>query len=155
MSLLPFIDKNVVLLAENKFGNYIFYAYLCINKTKQEMEIDYKEIREQIENVRRELVESVKKKMRGLSVIEAYDLDEGSSPILMEDPTDCEFTFTLDRITQRKDGGLVFDGSSSCENAALTDDEIGLEVLCEIAEYLDEHEDKIEELVNAELDNEE
>ena len=113
------------------------------------MEIDFKEIREQIENVRNELVESIKKKMRGITVIEAYDLDEGSSPILLEDPTD-QFTFTLDRITQRKDGGLVFEGSSICENAELTDDEIGLEVLCEIAEYLDKHEWKIEKLVNEE-----
>ena len=114
------------------------------------MEIDYKEIREQIENVRRELVESVKKKMRGLSVIEAYDLDKESSPNLLKDPTEPQFTFTLDRITQRKDGGLVFEGSSICDNAELTDEEIGLDVLCEIAEYLDEHKYKIEKLVNKE-----
>lgn len=114
------------------------------------MEIDYNEIRKCVSGIRNELVESIKKKMRGLTVIEAYDLDEGSSPILLEDPTECQFIFTLDRITQRKDGGLVFDGSSICENAALTDDEIGLEVLCEIAEYLDKHEWKIEKLVNEE-----
>lgn len=122
---------------------------------RKDMEIDFKEIREQIENVRRELVESIKKKMRGLAVIEACDLDGGNSPILIEDPTDCDSTFTLDRIVQGRDGELQFDGSSCYENTTLTDSELGIDVLCDIAEYLDEYKEEIEELVNAELDNEE
>ncbi len=105
-------------------------------------------VKDAISNLRDITIKSIREKMCGLTVLEMRDLDESNSPILIEDPDDSDFTFTLDRIRENSDGILEFDGSSCWDNTTLTEDEVGLEILGDIDEYLDGFKDEIEEVAS-------
>ena len=77
--------------------------------------------------------------------IRIYDIDEGCSPILQEDEFDENNTYTLDKVYLRN--GIVYlDGSSSHANFTWRQDSIGIEILAGILDFLQEHEEEIEEI---------
>lgn len=103
--------------------------------------------------IRNEAFNSIKALMGSLNQLYITDIDEGSSPIVCENNFDDNLTSTLDSITQEEDGRLTFYHSSSCSNGYLTSTEISTDALIEIAEFLEEHKEQIQEIIN-ETDNE-
>lgn len=102
--------------------------------------------KESIANLRTLTIDGIKEKLHGLTTLEISEIDDGDAPILKEDLRDDEFTFTLDRIQQGLNGKLSFEGSSSWNNDYFSEDNLDLETLVSIDEFLSEHEDEIEEL---------
>ena len=101
-----------------------------------------------IVELRNEAIKSIKVSMGVLNCLEMVDIDEGNSPIVCEDRYDENLTTTLDRIVQEEDGRLTFYHSSSCSNGWLTEDEIPTDALVEIAEFLEEHKEQIQEIID-------
>lgn len=77
--------------------------------------------------------------------IRIYDIDEGCSPILQEDEYDENNTYTLDKVYLH-DGILYLDGSSSYANFTWRQDNICIETLADVLDFLQEHVEKINEL---------
>ena len=77
--------------------------------------------------------------------IRICDIDEGSSPILQEDEFDVNNTYTLDEVYLR-DGIVYLDGSNSYTNFTWRQDNIGIEILAGVLDFLQEHEEEIDEL---------
>lgn len=78
--------------------------------------------------------------------IRIYDIDEGCSPILQEDEFDENNNYTLDRVYLHN--GLVYlDGSSSYANFTWRQDNIGIEILAGVLDFLQEHDEEINELI--------
>lgn len=73
------------------------------------------------------------------------DIEEGYSPILQEDESDEDNTYTLDTLYV-ENGELYLDGSSSCENSTWRGSNLNIEILESVLEFLEEHEDEINEL---------
>lgn len=81
--------------------------------------------------------------------IRIYDIDEGCSPILQEDEYDENNTYTLDKVYLHN--GIVYlDGSSSHANFTWRQDNIGIEILAGVLDFLQEHEEEIDELKDEE-----
>jgi len=79
--------------------------------------------------------------------IRIYDICKGYSPILQEDEFNENNTCTLDKVYLR-DGIVYFDGSSSYASFTWTQDNLGIEILAGVLEFLQEHDDKIKELID-------
>lgn len=79
--------------------------------------------------------------------IRIYDIDEGCSPILQDDEYDENNTYTLDKVYLR-DGIVYLDGSSSYANFTWRQDNIDIETLAGVLEFLQEHDDEIKELID-------
>lgn len=73
------------------------------------------------------------------------DISEGNSPILQEDAYDENNTYTLDKL-EIHFGKLLLDGSSSYANFTWTEDNLSIDALVGVAEFLDDYEVEIEEL---------
>ena len=101
-----------------------------------------------LQDVRDSALDSIRMALRGnnIELIEAYDIDPGSSPIIQEDPFDDNNTYTLDRIIL--DGETIyFDGSNASQNCSWNDANIPTDALLDIADYLDMYADEIREYV--------
>lgn len=98
--------------------------------------------------IREEALKSIRVSMGALCRLEMVDIDEGSSPIVNEDRFDSNLTTTLDSIVLDDDGHLVFYHSSSIENGWLAENEISTDALVEIAEFLEENNERIQEIIN-------
>lgn len=70
--------------------------------------------------------------------------DIADCPIVLENSDDCERTFTLDSI-ELSGANLLFGASSAWDDITLRDREIGVEVLIDINDWLDEYAEDIEE----------
>lgn len=97
--------------------------------------------------IRNEALKSIKVSMGVLRRLEMVDIDEGSSPIVNEDRFDSNLTTTLDSIVFGDDGHLTFYHSSSIENGWLAENEISTDALVEIAEYLEDNRDIIQQII--------
>ncbi len=106
-------------------------------------------MKEKILQWKREIIEKI------YDLLAHYDLDglyisnieEGYSPILQYDSLD-EHTFTLDHIKRFIQDGqkhLSLDGSSSYENLTWDAEDLSVEILNDILEFLLDHEDEIDE----------
>lgn len=102
-----------------------------------------------LNEIRQEAIDCIKKLMtkHRIQTVEAYDIDEGSSPIVDENGSDGNLTFTLDRVTL-KDGSLEFEASNCCENHTWDEDDISTDALVGISEWLEENEKTLEELAD-------
>lgn len=87
-----------------------------------------------------------------LTSIDSCDLDAGCSPIVVPDDFDDNNTLVLDSI-RITDDGLVFT-SSSCAYGDVEHYEhnIPTDALCDIAEFLSDNEDELEELTRDDED---
>lgn len=72
------------------------------------------------------------------------EIDEGCSPIIDEDEYDENNTYTLDYVYIENDR-LFFDGSSSYANYTWNQDNLSVDALCNVLEFLEDHEEKIKE----------
>lgn len=81
--------------------------------------------------------------------IRICDIDEGCSPILQEDEYDENNTYTLDKVYLHN-GILYLDGSSSYANFTWRQDNIGIEILAGVLDFLQEHDEEIDELKEVE-----
>lgn len=81
--------------------------------------------------------------------IRIYDIDEGCSPILQDDEYDENNTYTLDKV-YIYNGILYLDGSSSYASFTWRQDNIGIEILAGVLDFLQEHEEEINELIEEE-----
>lgn len=68
----------------------------------------------------------------------AADICECASPIVRTDPANDDYTMTLDRISHHGDQ-LFFDASSCWENATFKEDDLDVETLTDIADWLEEN----------------
>lgn len=105
-------------------------------------------MRKKLQQLRQEALAAIRALFAryNLEIIYASDLDAGSSPVVRVDPVDADLSFTLDRVSVY--GNLVFIDASSCfDNLCLKDDEIGTDLLVDIVEWLEEHEDVLKESV--------
>ena len=101
---------------------------------------------EAIKKIRKEATDHIRAilEKHHLNTLYASDIDEGSSPILVEDTNDSNFTYTLDSIAVNGKT-LQFEGSNCWDNISINDDTIDVELLCGLADWLDENEDQIED----------
>ena len=77
--------------------------------------------------------------------IRIYDIDEGCSPILQEDEYDENNTYTLDKVYLH-DGIVYLDGSSSYASFTWRQDNINIETLAGVLDFLQEHVEDINKL---------
>lgn len=105
-------------------------------------------MRTKIQEIRNEAINNIKALMGSLSRLYMTDIDEGSSPIVCENNYDYDLTTTLDSIEQKENGQLTFYHSSSCSNGWLSENEIPTDALIDIAEFLEERKEQIQEIIN-------
>ena len=102
--------------------------------------------RQRLNNLRGEIVAHIKDIVNSVGG-ELYitDFSEGDSPILQEDPDDENNIYTLDKLEIQFDK-LYLDGSSSYANFTWTEDNLSIDALVGVAEFLDNYEEGIKEL---------
>ena len=93
---------------------------------------------------------------RNITTLHAVDVDEGSSPIVAFDPSDLEDNFTLDRLIVNKEyGTITVDGSNTYSNADWEINDLSIECIEGIAEWLEDNDEIIDELDTDEDDDDE
>jgi TATA-binding protein-associated factor Taf7 len=93
---------------------------------------------------------------RGITTLEAYEVDAGGSPVVCFDPSTLEDHFTLDRLVVDKEyGKITVEGSNTYSNDDWDINDIPLECLEELAEWLEDNEEAIGEIVSEEEDGDE
>lgn len=99
-----------------------------------------------LSSIRKHAATTIKDIMRrhGVDTVYAYDIDEGSSPVIEPNPFDDNFTKTLDSISL-EDDELTFEASDCCDNATYDEDSISSDALLSVAEWLSENEDALDE----------
>lgn len=90
---------------------------------------------------RQKLIAEISKRIleTGLSLIETADISSGSSPILINDVKNDQYTYTLDRITVDDDKNIVFEGSSAYDNEYIKIEQAGTDELAGILEWLKDY----------------
>ena len=104
-----------------------------------------KKIRQKLQEMRGEVIDGIREIIDSVGFLRILDIDEGCSPILQEDSFDGNNTYTLDRIYIENDK-LCFDGSSSYANYTWNQDNLDVIMLIGILEFLEDHENEVEEL---------
>ena len=108
------------------------------------------ETRKMLDNLKNETLEHIAAVIRrhGEDVIYAVDIDEGSSPIVIDDEYDGNLTYTLDsiRIKKKKEETYIEIQASNCCNTILLDaKKLDIELLFGIFSWLVENEESLEE----------
>lgn len=83
---------------------------------------------------------------KGVDVIHATDIDEGSSPVVLEDEYADDLSYTLDRICVRKSKTavqLAVQASNCCETVEVNAATLPVDRLIDILKWLYENQDKI------------
>ena len=98
---------------------------------------------EQSTNLRRAAIKKIEDFMNGHHIerIYASDIEEGSSPIILEDKNDGNLTYTLDQIMSLADG-LYLRASNCCDTADWKAAYVNTDVLISIADWLFKNKDK-------------
>lgn len=105
-------------------------------------------MRTKVQEIRNEAINNIKALMGVLNRLEMVDIDEGNSHIVCENTYDVNLTTTLDSIVLDDDGHLIFYHSSSCSNGWLSESEIPTDALIDIAEFLEERKEQIQDIIN-------
>lgn len=80
----------------------------------------------------------------GIDKLHVSDIDDCYSPIVMEDYMEANNSYTLDAIL-RKNGDIVFSASNAWNGYDFYINEIGLDFLADILDWLEDNEDEIKE----------
>lgn len=91
--------------------------------------------------LRQQAVESILAILKRNAIFEA-DFALGSTPIIIEDPYDCDNSFTLDRVYLEGDT-FALDASSCFDNLTRTAEDLTVETLFGILDFLTDNEDDI------------
>jgi len=105
-------------------------------------------MRTKVQEIRNEAINNIKALMGNLSRLYMLDIDEGSSPVVCENNYDADLTTTLDSIEQKENGQLTFYHSSSYSNGWFSESEIPTDALLDIAEFLEERKEQIQDIIN-------
>lgn len=102
------------------------------------------QIRTKLKEFRKSIIKQITAYLEKTSerVIYTIDLNEAYSPVLEESHDDDELTYTLDRI-YLENGVPTFGGSSAVACSTWRYDQVSVEVLCDILEYLEKYQDNI------------
>lgn len=88
---------------------------------------------------------------RNIVSLESVDVDEGNSPIIIENWDDENQTYTLDRIVRYDEYNAVkVDASSSYNSGTYDLDNLDIEVLEGILDWLIDNVETIDEILNQE-----
>ena len=106
------------------------------------------ETKRKIELIREGVLSDIKNLLGryNLTGVNSYDIDEGCSPIIMEDEFDDNNTYVLDFLSI-KNGKLSFEGSNCSGEYIWSEETIPTDALVDISDWLEEHTDELEELV--------
>ncbi len=117
--------------------------------------ISKKSSREFLKDLRKQTIKEIKALMSKYNqhTIYAYDIDPGSSPVIREDPLNADFTFTLDDISIEGHGQLIFSASSSVDSFEINANDLDIETLIDVSEWLIKNEDAIKDLPGEEDDD--
>lgn len=109
-----------------------------------------------VADLKRYLIDTIKSflEIRGIKELEAYEVVEYDSPIVFEDYFDSDNTFTLDRINVDDEGNISIEASSSYNNMSVGLDEIPVDYIEGICDWLFDNEENIRENVLAEKEEE-
>lgn len=103
-------------------------------------------VKEALSAIRKAAADQIKSIMdeAGLEEVYAVDIDNGNSPVVRPDEFDDNNTQTLDRI-RLTDDGLVFSASACCGECEYYEENIPLDALVEIADWLVENKENLYE----------
>ena len=98
-----------------------------------------------LQRIRKDACDRIKAIMQRHDIDEIYatDIDEGSSPVIEQDPFDANNTRTLGSISL-EDGKLTFSASNCSDSIDYDEDFINTDALVDVAEWLEENEDQLE-----------
>lgn len=83
----------------------------------------------------------------GVGDFDTADLDQDYSPVILEDALDSDGHYTLDRIeADFPEGKIYFDASSSYNNICYSNEEVEIESLAAVLEYLEDHREALQTL---------
>ena len=99
-----------------------------------------------LSSIRKHAATTIKDIMRrhGVDTVYAYDINEGSSPVIEPYPFDDNLTKTLDSISL-KDDELTFEASDCYDNATYDEDSISSDALLSVTQWLMENEKALED----------
>ena len=100
--------------------------------------------------MRKEIVEKIKGIFKSLNtdiLPLSFAINSGDFPVIVQGTSD-DGTYTLDSVKWDGNGAIMFDGSSSYDNAFWWDYDLDIETLLEIEEYLEEHYGDIAEYLD-------
>ena len=93
---------------------------------------------------------------REITTLEACEVSEGDTPVVAYDPSDLEDNFTLDRlVVDTEFGTITVEGSNSNSNDEWEINDIPLDCIEAIADWLEDYEEEIDELLEEEEDEDE
>ena len=109
-----------------------------------------------VDTLRFNLIEEIETFLNKYDIkkLNAYDVDEGSSPIIIEDKSTLEDNYTLDRIEVDRVGDIYVDCSSTYGNDTLLLADCSVDAIEGVLDWLSDNEDTIAELVE-EIDDDE
>ena len=112
-------------------------------------------MKQKILQLKREIIEKIYDLLAHYNLQKLYisNIEEGCSPILQND-TLWEHTFVLDRIDLHTIDGqkhISLDGSSSYQNMTWDGEDLGVEILEDILEFLLDCEDAIDECAHMDM----
>ena len=92
---------------------------------------------------------------RNITTLEASEVSEGDTPVVANDPSDLEDNFTLDRlVVDTEFGTITVEGSNSNSNDEWEIHDVDLECIEAIADWLEDYEEEIDELLEEDEDEE-
>ena len=92
---------------------------------------------------------------RNITTLEASEVSEGDTPVVANDPSDLEDNFTLDRlVVDTEFGTITVEGSNSNSNDEWEINDIPLDCIEAIADWLEDYEEEIDELLEEDEDEE-
>jgi len=133
------------------FGILEKNTYLCVSNNERDMSKKTSELRSELVTKIWDFLES-----REITTLEAFEVSEGNAPVVAYDPSDLEDNFTLDRlVVDTEFGTITVEGSNSNSNDEWEINDISLDCIEAIADWLDEYEEEIDELCSEEDDEDE
>lgn len=100
-----------------------------------------------IKKIRADVIKDIYRIIEGVESQEIFisDIEDGFSPILQVDEFDEDNDYTLDKVFIR-DGKVYFTGSSCFADFTWSQENLCVEALCGVLDFLEEHEEEISEL---------
>lgn len=103
--------------------------------------INLDEIRKDLGEVRTTICQSIAEFMENHNCTELDVTDFDDTPVIIEDSEDCDYTYTMDRLTYDGNGNVEVHCSNSEDNETLYTTSLNTDVLVDVYEWLLENEE--------------